>query len=61
MDEAEPLAREILRTQRGRILSLLAERGARDVRVSARRRRGDEDSLSDIDLLRDIREAIATI
>jgi predicted nucleotidyltransferase len=52
MDDVEPLApREVLRTQRGRILSLLAERGARDVRVFGSLARGDEDPQSDIDLL----------
>jgi predicted nucleotidyltransferase len=39
-----------LRTQRGRILSLLAERAARDVRVFGSPARGDEDSQSDIEL-----------
>jgi hypothetical protein len=43
--------REVLRNERGRILSLLAERGARDVRVFGSLARGDEDFQSDIDLL----------
>jgi len=45
------LPREVLREQRSRILSLLAERGGRDVRVFGSLARGDDDTQSDIDLL----------
>src|SRR5438105_13857111 len=43
--------REVLREQRSRILSLLYERGGRDVRVFGSLARGDDDAHSDIDLL----------
>jgi predicted nucleotidyltransferase len=43
--------REVLREHRSGILSLLAERGVRDVRVFGSLARGDEDLQSDIDLL----------
>jgi predicted nucleotidyltransferase len=41
----------VLREQRSRILSLLSERGSRDVRVFGSLARGDDDVHSDIDLL----------
>src|SRR2546427_107821 len=43
--------RQVLREQRSRILSLLSERGSRDVRVFGSLARGDDDVQSDIDLL----------
>ena len=43
--------REVLRARRTAILSLLAERGGRDVRLFGSLARGDEDDQSDIDLL----------
>jgi hypothetical protein len=43
--------REVLRARRKAILSLLAERGGRDVRLFGSLARGDEDDQSDIDLL----------
>jgi predicted nucleotidyltransferase len=45
------LPREVLREHRSAILALLAERGARDVRVFGSLARGDDDVQSDIDLL----------
>ena len=46
-----PSPREVLREHRSKILSLLAERGVRDVRVFGSLARGDEYVESDIDLL----------
>jgi predicted nucleotidyltransferase len=43
--------RDVLREQRSTILSLLTERGGRNVRVFGSIARGDDDALSDIDLL----------
>lgn len=43
--------RDVLRARRTAILSLLAERGGRDVRLFGSLARGDEDDQSDIDLL----------
>lgn len=52
MDDDQRIApRDVLRTERGKILSLLAERGIRDVRVFGSLARGDDDPQSDIDLL----------
>src|SRR5437016_3101675 len=50
-DGGRRLPRKVLREQRSRILSLLAERGGRDVRVFGSLARGDDDTQSDIDLL----------
>lgn len=51
-DATERLApREVLRRERSRVLSLVAERGGRDVRVFGSLARGDDDVGSDIDLL----------
>jgi predicted nucleotidyltransferase len=44
----------VLREQRATILSVLAERGGRDVRVFGSIARGDDDELSDVDLLVDL-------
>jgi predicted nucleotidyltransferase len=49
--------RKVLREHRSSILALLAERGARDVRVFGSLARGDEDVLSDIDLLVELPDA----
>jgi predicted nucleotidyltransferase len=49
--------REVLRACRTAILSLLAERGGRDVRLFGSLARGDEDDQSDIDLLVELPDA----
>jgi predicted nucleotidyltransferase len=49
--------RAALREHRSSILALLAERGARDVRVFGSLARGEEESQSDIDLLVDLPDA----
>ncbi|HEY5693689.1 MAG TPA: nucleotidyltransferase domain-containing protein [Gaiellaceae bacterium] len=49
--------RDALREHRASILALLADRGARDVRVFGSLARGDEDVLSDIDLLVELPES----
>lgn len=49
--------RDALREHRAEILTLLAERGARDVRVFGSLARGDEDVQSDIDLLVELSDA----
>jgi uncharacterized protein len=56
---ADPNARprDVLREHRATILALLAERGARDVRVFGSLARGDEDLQSDIDLLVELPDA----
>jgi uncharacterized protein len=56
---ADPNAppREVLREHRSTILALLAERGARDVRVFGSLARGDDDVHSDIDLLVELPDA----
>jgi predicted nucleotidyltransferase len=46
-----PTPRDVLREQRSTILSVLLERGGRDVRVFGSIARGDDDELSDVDLL----------
>ena len=51
MNAGRRTPREVLREQRSRILSLLSERGGRDVRVFGSLARGDDDVQSDIDLL----------
>jgi hypothetical protein len=50
-DSEQPAPRDVLQKQRRTILSLLAERGAREVRVFGSLARGDDDLQSDIDLL----------
>lgn len=50
-DDGNGSPSEVLREHRLAILALLAERGVRDVRVFGSLARGDEDMLSDIDLL----------
>lgn len=49
-----PPSREIVRRERTRILAFLSARGARDVRVFGSVARGEDDELSDIDLLVDL-------
>jgi predicted nucleotidyltransferase len=49
--ETAPPARDLLRRQRRRILSLIEERGGRGVRVFGSIVRGEDDASSDIDLL----------
>ena len=49
-----PTPRDVLREQRSTILSVLSERGGRDVRVFGSIARGDDDELSDVDLLVDL-------
>jgi predicted nucleotidyltransferase len=51
------LPREALRQRRTSVLSLLLERGGRDVRVFGSVARGDDDSQSDVDLLVELPEA----
>lgn len=51
---ARPSPRDVLREQRSTILSVLSERGGRDVRVFGSIARGDDDELSDVDLLVDL-------
>jgi uncharacterized protein len=46
-----PTPRDVLREQRLTILSVLSARGGRDVRVFGSIARGDDDELSDVDLL----------
>jgi uncharacterized protein len=48
--------REIVRRQRGIIVSALERQGARHVRLFGSLARGDDDSASDIDLLVDLPE-----
>jgi uncharacterized protein len=50
-DHEQPTPREALRKQRSKILSLLSERGARNVLIFGSIARGDDDAHSDIDLL----------
>jgi hypothetical protein len=49
-DEAKS-PREIVRRERSRILTFLATRGARDVRIFGSLARGEDDDRSDIDIL----------
>lgn len=51
--------REALQRQRASILSLLSERGGRDVRIFGSLARGDDDPESDIDLLVDLPGAVS--
>lgn len=54
---SEPLSpTELLRRERSRILSLVAEQGGRAVRIFGSVARGDDDSSSDIDLLIELPE-----
>ena len=48
--------RELVRRERPRILEFLASHGARDVRLFGSLARGDDDPLSDIDLLVELDE-----
>lgn len=55
-----PSPRHVLRTQRDRILSLLSERGAHNVRLFGSLARGEDDTQSDIDLLVELRDTGST-
>jgi uncharacterized protein len=55
-DDERPSPRDVLREQQSTILSLLAERGGRDIRVFGSIARGDDDALSDVDLLIELPE-----
>jgi predicted nucleotidyltransferase len=48
---ADQPRQDLLTQERSRILSLISERGGRNVRVFGSVARGEDDSLSDIDLL----------
>jgi uncharacterized protein len=50
-DDDQRSPRAVLKEKRSAILSLLSERGGREVRVFGSLARGDEDARSDIDLL----------